>query len=173
MAYPSRGNPISFNQINIELGHSGTAQLSLSQAGLEEFGQTLGTEIEICQFFSDGCPNAFIWPFNVNSYQADDAGEYVQTTWLHAGSLPFTLVSYTVWIKVDTGSWVVLAASVGTPSTATAYLDTSSQPGHDVYTRVQAIGSSQKSPPDADMDNTGTTYPETALTVTEDNTPTE
>ena len=51
MAYPTLGNPISFSQINVELGHSSSASLSLGSAVNQEFGTTIGTEVDISDFY--------------------------------------------------------------------------------------------------------------------------
>lgn len=173
MAYPSQGSSISFAQLNTQLGHSSTAQLTLGNAGNEEFGRTIGLEIAICEFYTDGCPpvpNSYTYPFNVSAIQGDIVGEQVGVYWTAPGSLAFTLASYTVWTKVNSGSWSVNTPSIGTTGT---YFSDSTQPGFTIYYRVQAIGTGgEKSPPDVDMDNTGTTYPPTGIVTTQDETPT-
>jgi hypothetical protein len=169
MAYPNNTQPISFAQLNVELGHSSGATLSLGQAAFEEFAQATGTTIEICEFYSDGCPDDHTYPWDVQAIQGDIIGEQVGVYWEHAGALGFTLQSYTIWQKVDSGSWS--ASHTGISSSATYFSD-STQPGFTHYYRVQAIGSSLKSPIDGDMTNTGTVYPPTGVVTTEDETPT-
>jgi len=111
------------------------------------------------------------FPSNIDSYQSDNAGNTVVTTWDAAASLAFTLASYTIWVRIDNGSFSVI--KTGVSSTATSWVDNGTMPGFDYYSRVQAIGTGgQKSPPDADMDDPTILYPPFAMTTTVDTTTT-
>lgn len=176
MAFPSQGLPIDAQDLNenwIPVRPS-TQQVDWYSAAVA-YGKPL-TNISICEWYTDGCPNTSTFPYNIGSYQSDIIGEQVTTYWTHAGALPFTLASYTIWMKVDYGgTWSVRIS--GLSSSLDQWTDTSTQPGRDIYTRVQAIGTGgEKSPLDVDMDNSTITplpiYPPFALTTTEDLTPT-
>jgi len=170
----ARGNPISFYDLNIAAGLSGTtANTSLAARGTT-FSISYTTDgsnsLQICEFYTDGCPNTYTYPFGTSAYQSDTIGEQVTVTWTHAGALPFTLSSYTIWLKTNVSDWLVRQS--GLSSTLDQWTDTSTQPGFDHYYRVQAIGTGgQKSPSDADMILAGL-YPPYGFVTTEDLTPT-
>ena len=173
MALPASGQ-ISMLQMRTEAGTTGA--FSLASMG-NIFGVSYATNGTNSLMFTEfyGLTSGFVYPYNINSYQGDIVGEVVTTTWSHADSLAFTLASYTVWQKVNSGSWSVRQAGIS--SANTAWSDTTTQPGFDIYTRVQAIGTlGEKSPLDVDMDNSTTTplpiYPPFAKTTTQDETPT-
>jgi len=171
MALQTSGQ-ISMDDMRVEAGATG--QVDLATLG-STFGVSYttngGNDLQFSEFYGQSGTIGSSFPYNTNSWQSDTIGENVTTYWTHAESLPFTLSSYTVWMKVNSGSWSIRQS--GLSASLDQWTDISTQPGFDIYTRVQAIGTGgEKSPSDADMILGGTTYPPTALTTTEDLTPT-
>ena len=170
----ARGNPISFYDLNIAAGLSGTTANTSMAARGTTFSISYATNgtnsLEMCEFYTNGCPNTSTYPYNIAVGQVDTIGEQVTVWWTEAGSLPFTLASYKIWMKTNVSDWLLRQSDLSVPRTT--WTDTSTQPGFDICYRVQAIGTGgQKSPSDADMILLGA-YPPNDCVYTEDFTPT-
>ena len=147
MAYPANSSSISFATINVEMGFSSNAQLSLAYAANQELGIVIGNQVKLCEFYSNGCVGV-IPPTPTGFTVGDAVGLTYTLAWTGSvGATSYKIYRGGVYYKTVTGTsttgdgvnystsycWSVSAVNTNGESSQTSQICKTTQSGQTLY----------------------------------------